>query len=162
MARRRDDPTLVTAAALGALSGMRSMAAPRLVARALEVGRRSPSRSGQTTTTARLVSLAAAGEILADKSPWIPDRTSTLPLAGRALLGSLSALAYAHHRHQPLVSHGIVGAAAAVISTFAAFHVRRMVAQRLNVPDVVIALLEDALVLGASRTMENALADRCR
>jgi uncharacterized membrane protein len=139
MARRGDDSTLVTAAALGALSGMRSMAAPRLVARVLQKGKRSSAGSGLTRTAARFVSLAAAGEMLADKSPWIPDRTATLPLAGRALLGSLSAVAYAHHRRHPLLSHGAVGAAAAVISTFAAFHVRRMAKEHLNVPDAIVA-----------------------
>jgi uncharacterized membrane protein len=160
MARRRDDKTLVTAAALGALSGIRSMAAPSLVARALADGRTPLPGRLASPTTARLLSLAAAGEMLADKSPWIPDRTSTLPLVGRAVLGSLSATALAYHRgHRPLLLHGAVGAAAALAATFAAFHVRRLAVAELKAPDRLVGLLEDAVVTAASRRMMQGLSE---
>ena len=126
---------LVVAGAIGAISGSRSMLGPALVAR--QVAPRLP----QSITT-----LMAIGEMAADKHPATPDRTSALPLIGRMVMGGSAAAMYA--RRDRRVPAAIVGAAAAVAFTFAAFHLRRLATERLHVPNLAAGLIEDALAVG--------------
>jgi uncharacterized membrane protein len=160
MGRRGDDQILLKAAAIGAIAGMRSLAAPALLSHELAEDGPDPGdgrveRLLSSEGVARILALFAGGEMLADKSSFIPDRTSPLPLVGRAVIGSLTAAAYAAHRRLPVLLPAAVGGASAIASTFATFHARRFASEHLDVPDRVLGLVEDALVLGVSR----ALAD---
>lgn len=160
MERRRDDKVILKAAALGAIAGMRSMAAPALLTHEFaehgaELGDGRLDRLLSSEGVARVMALFASGEMLADKSEFIPDRTSPLPLVGRAVIGSLTAAAYAVHRRHPVFLPAAVGAASALASTFAAYHLRRYAREELNVPDKLLGLLEDAVVVGFGK----ALAD---
>jgi uncharacterized membrane protein len=122
--------------ALGALSGMRSMAGPAAVA----------ARRGGPL--APIVAVLALGEMIADKTPAVGDRTDPFPLAGRAVMGALAGGVLAHERRGNRLAGALVGAAAAVIVAHLAYRVR----QRLPLPNVVSGLLEDGVVYGlASR-----------
>ena len=127
--------TLITAAALGAVSGSRSMLAPALVTRAV---RASP-------LTAILV-LLAGGEMAADKLPGIPARTDALPLFGRMVSGAVVGAAMGGRRHR--VGGALTGAAGAVAAAYALVAVRRVAAAR-QVPNAVAGAIEDALAMGA-------------
>ena len=79
---------------IGLISGLRSMAAPALVsahyaARDPNPLDGSPLRPLATPGAAAALKLLAAGEVLADKTPWIPDRTSPPALVGRAASGAV-------------------------------------------------------------------------
>lgn len=160
MNAQRIDSTIRTAAALGALSGLRSMAAPALLAHEIRGGAVGESTLDKLFTSdafARLLLLLAGGEMVADKTPLVPDRIGTLPLLGRAALGSLSAAALAAHRRERVMLSAAVGAGAALATTFSAFHLRRLAAHELRVPDRILGLLEDGLVLAASRILAERL-----
>lgn len=160
MNSRRIDSTLSTAAALGALSGLRSMAAPALLAHELQseaVGESAFDRLFTSDAFARLLLLLAGGEMVADKTPLVPDRINKVPLLGRAALGCLSAAAFAAHRRERVMPSAAIGAGAALATTFTAFHLRRLATHELRVPDRIVGLVEDGLVLAASRIVAERL-----
>ena len=162
MGRRGNDQILLKSAALGAVAGMRSMAAPALLSH--ELAEHGPDRGDgpierllSSEGVSRVLAVFAGGEMLADKAPFIPDRTSALPLIGRAVMGSLTAATYAAHRRHPVLMPAAVGAASAIASTFASYHLRRYVSEQLEVPDRLIGLVEDAIVVGLSRSLGDEL-----
>jgi uncharacterized membrane protein len=163
MAREGNDSILMTAAALGALSGIRSMAGPMLITQALPESQGDGGAAGlverliTSDGAARLLAVLASGEMLADKSSRIPDRTDALPLMGRALLGSLSAATYAVHRRKAVLAPAAVGAAAAVVSTFAAYHIRQFATHDLRIPNRLMGLIEDAVVVAVGRRVAASL-----
>ena len=126
---------LARSAAIGAVSGSRSLLAPALVGQSVLP---SPART--------LLMLMSAGEIVADKTPTIPARTDTLPLTGRLVLGAAAA-AGATKRHR--IQAAVMGAAGALVATYALFHLRRIATTRLRIPNVVAGMIEDAAALAA-------------
>lgn len=109
--------------------------------------------------TPRILAVLAGGEMLADKTDFVPDRTSALPLVGRATIGAATAAAYAVQRRHPIGLPALVGAASAIASTFAVFHLRRLARERLNIPDPVLGFAEDAIVLAASKAVADAIEE---
>jgi uncharacterized membrane protein len=162
MARRGNDSVLLTAAALGAIAGARSMAAPALLAHELseidaEPGDSVIERFLASDAGSRILALVAGGEMLADKLPFIGDRTDALPLVGRAVIGSLTAAAYAAYRRSPVLAPAAVGAAAAIASAYILFQARRFASESLHLPDHLVGFAEDALVVAASRELAQAI-----
>jgi uncharacterized membrane protein len=98
----------------------------------------------------------ALGEFVADKLPFLPDRTSPLPLVGRAVLGGVSGAAICSAKKRPVVIGALLGAVAAVGMTFVAFKFRRRLSKAL--PGPLVGLAEDALVSGAGWFIANKLA----
>ncbi len=124
-----------SAAALGAVSGARTFGA--WAGLALR-GRIEDPR----LRTALLV--AAAGELVADKTPWIPPRGDAPLLLGRVMSGALAGGVVGGGRGAR------VGAATAAASTYASERLRALLGQRLGVPDPALAVGEDALVLAVA------------
>jgi hypothetical protein len=90
--------------------------------------------------------VAAAGELVADKSPWIPPRCDPPSLAGRVISGALAGRLVAGP------AGARVGAATAAATTYASERARELLGHRLGLPDPVLAVAEDALVLGVATT----------
>lgn len=140
--------TFLATAGLGVAAGMRSMTAPAALAHVLS--RRTlrpdgqPARLLASPRVAGLARLAAAGEYVGDKMPFAPDRTDALPLGGRIGSGALVGAAAAAARRESLVLGAVVGAAAAVAGSFAMVRVRKALPGALGVPDLPVALAEDA------------------
>lgn len=128
---------LRSAAALGAVSGCRAFGAWA----GLAIRDRIPDRR---LRAALLV--AAAGEMVADKTPWIPPRCEPPSLAGRVVSGALAG------RLVGGTAGGRVGAATAAASTYASERARELLGRHLGLPDPVLAVAEDALVLGIATT----------
>jgi uncharacterized membrane protein len=156
---------MLTAAALGAVAGLRSMAAPALLT--FELSEHSGPHDRSTVEKlltsqgiSRVLAMFAGGEMVADKSEEIPNRTDPLPLITRALIGSLSAAAFAAHKRHAVALPAAIGAASAIASTYASFHLRRIAGERLNVPDRVLGLVEDAFVLAASKGIGMAMEEQ--
>lgn len=128
--------TLEKIVALGTVTGLRSMSGLATLAAA---------RGG---TSMPLMALAAAGEMIADKTPFVGNRIDPLPLAGRAIMaGAVGVLIARDQDEDPLVS-GLLCAATALVAAHLAYHARR----RLPVSRVAGGLLEDSLVVAlASR-----------
>jgi uncharacterized membrane protein len=158
MGRRGNDPYLLTAAGLGAIAGLRSMAAPALLAQEFEDADHMDEfgpleRVFTSEATANILTMLAGSEMVMDKTHFVPDRTNAIPLIGRAVMGCLTAAAFAVQRRRPLLLPAAVGAASAVAATFAAYHLRRLATERLELPDRLLGLLEDAVVVAASRAV---------
>jgi uncharacterized membrane protein len=147
--------TATRAAALGALSGMRSTAGltaltfPRRKRRA----RGRAARMLATKALRRLVPIAAAGEMIADKLPFTPDRTAPLPLVGRAVFGAIAGGIIASEERGSPVLGAALGAVTAVTVAHIAYHVRKYAHDRLSIPDMAVAGAEDALVLTIGAVM---------
>jgi len=116
--------------AMGAVTGMRSMTG----AAALAVRRRNPA--------ATLLSVAAIGEMLADKTSIVGNRTDRLPLAGRAMIGAAVGAFIAHAREDNAVAGAVLGAASAVAAAHLACRLRHALPG-----SVAAGLAEDALVV---------------
>jgi hypothetical protein len=121
------------ALALGAITGMRSMAGPAIL------GRRYGGMLKPVTA------LFAAGEMAADKTTVIGDRTDAIPLAGRAVMGALVGGIIAREHHGNIVLGAAVGAAAAFIGAHLAFRLRKQLPQ-----GAMGGLIEDGVVMGLS------------
>lgn len=153
--------TYAQAIGIGAVAGMRTMSAPALVSYAATTGQ----NEGMSQTllasqnVSKVLGLLAVGEMIADKLPGIPDRTSAPSLAARAASGAFSGAAIFTSRKKSLGIGAAVGALAAVASAFALFHLRRKAGKELNLPDPVVALAEDALVIGAGFAILRAGAE---
>ncbi|WP_412069511.1 DUF4126 family protein [Rubrivirga sp. IMCC43871] len=152
--------TTALAAALGWAAGMRSLTPPAVLARALSDARspfarlarapRQPAGILGSDAAAFWIPVAAAGELVADKLPVAPSRTAPLGLAGRAGSGALVGAAVAAARRQNVILPALVGAASAVVSSFAMMELRAAVGEHFGVPDSAVALAEDALAVGIS------------
>ncbi len=144
---QRDTAFYQAAIGAGLITGLRSLSGPAAVSAALA------DRIDLAAQLAPALSLLAAGEMLADKLPFMPARTAPPVLAGRVLLGALAggALAGAYGRNL-LLGAAIAGAAAA-LSSYVGLALRRAASQRLGLPDPLVALAEDALVLAAGRAL---------
>ncbi len=148
--------TLAYAAGVGAIAGMRSMAAPALLSRRLQQREQPSDRLLPRSTGVRLLgsrraatvlTVLAAGEMVADKMPFVPARTELPSLIGRAASGALCGAVVAARRggSQPVAA--AIGAAAAVGMAHLAYRVRKRVGEATGLPDVVVALTEDAVAL---------------
>jgi uncharacterized membrane protein len=144
-----DNTTLLTSVILGGLVGMRS-ATP--LASIATFSKETGNAHIETLLAHPLVKLglqmAALGELVADKLPFTPARTDPLPLMGRMFFGGLvGALTYPRAR----LLGGLLGAAAAAGVTFATYHIRRTLTYRYGIPDPIVALAEDAIVVSSAR-----------
>ncbi|MDT8305042.1 MAG: DUF4126 family protein [Anaerolineae bacterium] len=144
--------TLLRIVAIGAVAGMRTMTAPALVAAYLRqqsarTTEGSPFQWLGTKEVGTVLALLAAGELAADKIPDIPARIAAGPLLGRAASGALSGAALSEAEGEPAATGAALGAAAAVFSAFAMYHLRRAAGEIVGLPDPLLAVLEDALAL---------------
>ena len=148
---------------IGAVAGSRSMLAPALVMNARRglsgsaAGGPHPGRGG---AAAWVMAAAAAGEMVADKTPGIPSRTETLPLSGRIASGAAAAASLAAPGRRLQAAAG--GAAGALVGTFALYHLRRLITRRLGLPDAAAGLAEDALAVGAGLMLMRSGTERLR
>lgn len=150
---------LITAAGLGAVTGLRSLAALALTARELS-GRRVPRGAVKLRQWLARDDLAAGlavlsvGELIADKLPGLPDRIGPGPLGGRAVIGGLlGALAVERNR----LAGAVAGCAAAVASAYGGWFLRREVARATTIPDPVIAVAEDAVAITTAARLTGRL-----
>jgi uncharacterized membrane protein len=87
------------------------------------------------------------GELIVDKLPIVPSRTSPPPLLSRAASGAIVGAAVFAAGGRRTVIGGTLGAASAMAAAYAAERLRLQIIQRLGVPNVVAGLLEDGFVL---------------
>ncbi|MEV6848027.1 hypothetical protein [Actinoplanes sp. NPDC051411] len=125
---------LVRAGLLGAATGARS--ATPLAALASHGGNRWLSA---------LATVAAGGELIADKLPGTPSRVKPAPLAARIVTGAVAAGLDARRRHRGVAGPALVGAAAAAAGSYAGAWWRAFAAHRgFAVP---AALAEDGTAI---------------
>jgi uncharacterized membrane protein len=127
--------TIGKAVALGAMSGMRSMAGPAVLAINAE----------EQTPLTRAVPVMAIGEMIADKTPFIGNRIDPLPLAGRAFMGAIVGGLIAREEDASVVLGGLIGAATAVVVAHLAYRARVYAQDRVGAS---AGFIEDGVVVG--------------
>ncbi len=145
---------LLLAFAIGLIGGLRSLAAPAVVSWAarwnwLQVKETAMSFMA-LTVTAVILTVAAVGELVADKLPNTPSRTAALGIISRLTLGGLSGATLCVAGGQSLVLGAVLGAAGGLIGAFVGYNARTGLVKALKVPDLGIALLEDAVAIGGA------------
>ena len=149
------------AAVLGAISGMRSMAAPAIVSRLAHTGLL-PLQDSQIKflshkNSAKTTAVMAIGELVADKLPFIPNRTAVFPLVTRAVSGALSATAFTRARKRSVAVGALIGSLAAVGASYGAYKLRKAIGEKTHLPDTIVAVAEDALVAACGFALLRAL-----
>ncbi len=95
-----------------------------------------------------IFSLLALGEIVNDKLPKTPARTSIPQIIPRVLFGGCSAVALAVSAGGSLIVTVVVGIIGALAGTFAGYSVRHALVTKANLPDLGVALVEDLIAVG--------------
>ncbi|PAX09389.1 DUF4126 domain-containing protein [Sphingomonas lenta] len=143
---------------IGLVAGQRSMTPLAILAGAARRGTLPPDAFGAKLLAsphgaAGAVALAA-GEIAGDKMRDAPDRITLPGLLGRALTGGFAGAVLAARDRR--LTGALLGAAAAVGSSFLGFHARVAAMRRFGQTSTGFA--EDALMLGAASAVVNARA----
>lgn len=140
-----------TAVGLGVLAGMRSTSAPTLLSTALsrevQLHRPPSTLRGllEKRGTGRLLRVLLAGELLADKLPFVPPRTEAVSLLARMLSGGASAGVLARTRGAWVAGPVLVGALAAAVSTVAFVKLREVASTRFGLSSAAAGLAEDVM-----------------
>ncbi|HLJ53934.1 MAG TPA: hypothetical protein VKT77_02790 [Chthonomonadaceae bacterium] len=148
--------SLARAAMLGAATGLRSATGVAVVSRGLRSRHWIAGEGGALTAAlartevANALAVVAAGELVADKLPLVPARIEPGPLLWRALLGGVCGAAACSGRRDRMAAGALVGAGAAVAAAYGGYHLRRLLTAEGKLPDVAVALAEDAVAIGAS------------
>jgi uncharacterized membrane protein len=143
---------LLLAFLIGIVAGLRSLTAPAVVAWAahrnwLNLHNTSLSFMGSTAAVVIFILLALV-ELVADQLPSTPSRTKPPGLIARIVLGGLSGACVTLAGAQSMVLGALLGAIGGVAGAFAGYEVRTRLVRALQVPDLVIAVLEDAVAIG--------------
>jgi uncharacterized membrane protein len=101
-----------------------------------------------TATGAVIVSILALGELIGDKLPMTPSRTSTGPLSGRILIASFAAAALAIGMGQSWIAAIVCGAVASIAGSFAGFRYRTSMTKGIALPAWTFAVAEDFVTVG--------------
>jgi len=95
----------------------------------------------------KALTTAQLGEMIGDKLPFAPGRTKLKPLLGRAASGGLAGAAAAISEDRRAATGILVGSSAAVVAAFWGEALRAIVGRQTRLPDPVVAVAEDAVVL---------------
>lgn len=139
---------------IGALAGLRSMSAPAITSHILShhhSGRitGTPLAFMQSDAAATTLKILATGEMVMDKMPFAPDRIKPASAAFRCLSGALAGASISKATGGKIGAGALIGATAALASTYAGFLLRKVTVKSTGIIDPIIGALEDALVLGA-------------
>jgi uncharacterized membrane protein len=153
---------MLKVAGLSGIAGMRSMSGPAFLAlddKALARTRigRIISQSQKLKSTLQAMAVA---ELIFDKLPVAPKRTAALSLIARAASGALvGASLYATAKESPVIG-ALLGGCSAVAAAKASYEIRRLLTKHAHIPDTIVAIAEDAIVISRGRKLlETALAD---
>lgn len=142
----------------GVATGLRSQSTFPVLARAAREGRFAVKAAPpigwlRSPLVGRLTTLAAAGELVVDKLPFTPSRIDPQPLAGRLGFGALSGGIVANTAGRPWFAGALLGAVGALVGSFTGYWVRKRIVEQTGLPDLVVALGEDATAIGLSHAI---------
>ena len=144
---------LALAFLIGVLNGLRSFTPPAAAAWAARLGwiklEGGLALIGSTFVVA-IFTLLAAFELVADKMPWMPDRTTTMSLVARAVMGALTGACVAAAGGQWAGAGAACGIAGGMAGAFAGYHARTGSVKALNIPDIYVALVEDLICVAGA------------
>lgn len=137
---------------IGIVAGLRSMTAPAVVSWAAHLGwlnlTGSPLAFVGSTVAVAIFSVAAIGELVADKLSKIPKRTAPAPFIARILMGGLCGACLCAAANQSLLIGAGLGAIGGVIGAFGGYEIRRRLVTNLRIKDIFVAIPEDLIAIG--------------
>ena len=89
----------------------------------------------------------AVCELVADKQPWIPDRTRLYSVVTKLLLGGLLGAIVATGLNGAVIEGIILGVLGVLVGTYGGFLIRRDLVQKANCLDWQVAVAEDAIAV---------------
>lgn len=138
--------TLLLAFLIGVFSGLRSLTPPAATAWAAHLGwlklQGTLALIGSLPSVG-IFTLLAAAELVADKLPLIPNRTSPPGLIGRIVMGGVTGACVAAADGQAALAGAALGAIGGVAGCFGGYQARTRLVKALGKPDIYVALLED-------------------
>ena len=136
---------------LGAISGLRALSGPAFVSRAASRGDLNLDGTFlaflSSPRLSKALVLMELGELVGDKLPATPSRTSPPPLLGRAASGALVGAAVFVSEGRRATTGAALGSTAAIVAALAGERLRALAVEKTGLPDPVVALAEDATVL---------------
>ncbi len=143
---------VAAALAIGFFGGLRALTPAAAAAWAVHLGWFVPAAALAwlgSPWTVGIVTLLALGELVGDKLPSTPARTAPPGLLARIATGALTGAAVASPSGATILG-AIVGAVAGVVGCFAGYAARTRLGRAFGLPDLVVALLEDAVTIGGA------------
>jgi uncharacterized membrane protein len=136
---------------LGAITGLRSLSGPAFLCRAASHGRLDLAGTVfsfiGSPRLSKVLILMELGELVGDKLPATPSRTSLPPLLGRTVSGAIvGAVVFVSEGRRAMIGAAL-GSTAAIVAAFAGERLRALAVEKTGLPDPVVALAEDATVL---------------
>ena len=141
-------PATLKTLGLAGVAGLRSIAAPALLARAVQRGDLDAPKLPALgyKDVSKLLSFLSFGEMVADKTNLVPARTSAPALLGRLLSGAVIGSVLFADEGRRGNSGAILGALSAFAAAYAGERLRAGGAQ-IGIPDQILGILEDRFVL---------------
>jgi uncharacterized membrane protein len=96
------------------------------------------------------ITVLAAAELIGDKLPKTPSRTSPTPLLARMILGGLGGAICATAISGPGLEGVLLGSVGALVGAFSGYMLRREIVQRLGCKDWKVAVAEDLFTIAAA------------
>jgi uncharacterized membrane protein len=142
--------TPALAVGIGAVAGLRTFTAPAVLAwaakrRWIRQGN-SPFATIISAKASKRITDFAVTELIADKLPFTPSRLKPGPFAARIVSGAVCGATIYGVVKRPLTEGALLGGLGAIAGAFAGYHMRRKLSR--NLPELGVALLEDALAIG--------------
>jgi uncharacterized membrane protein len=143
---------LPLAFAIGIIAGLRTLTAPTVVAWAAHLKwvnlRETWAAFMVSAVTLYSLTALAVVELIMDKLPNTPSRKTPGPFAARIVSGAFSGAVLCTAARESSVLGALLGGLGAVAGTLVGYEARTRLVKAWNVPDFVVALLEDAVAIG--------------
>ena len=138
------------AVGIGAVAGLRTLTAPAVLAwaaqrRWIRMGN-SPFATIISAKVSKRITDFAVSELIADKLPFTPSRLKPGPFAARIVSGAVCGATIYGVVKRPLKEGAVLGGIGAIAGAVAGYRMRRKLSG--DIPDLGVALLEDALAVG--------------
>ncbi len=142
--------TPVLAVGIGAVAGLRALAAPAVLAwaakrRWIRLGNSPFGRIISAKASERITDLAVS-ELIADKLSFAPSRLNAGPLASRIVSGAVCGATIYGAVERPLTEGAVLGGVGAIAGAFAGYYTRKRLSR--DMPNLGVAVLEDAVAIG--------------
>ena len=144
--------TLLLSFSIAIMAGFRSLVTPAVVAWAAHLRwinlQDSPLSLMGTTWAVGIFTALALVEVILDKLPSTPARTSAVQLSARVVTGALTGACLAVAGGVILWLGALAGAVGAIAGAFGGYRLRASLGRALRVPDFLLALTEDLVTIG--------------
>lgn len=136
---------------IGCVAGLRSMMAPAILCATAYVQwvhlEKTPFAFLSTIVALSIFTLLAISELIVDKLPKTPARTAPVGLIARIITGGLCGAALAMSAGKGALVGALLGAVGGIAGAFGGYNIRHGLVTHMNLPDFVIAVVEDLLAI---------------